>query len=61
MKVQVRCVGVTAVAEVAHQLSGGEPIAGLHGDRTGLQVCVEGVVPVTDVLHHMVAAVLLQS
>ena len=57
---QVRRIGIAGVAERGDHLSGGELIADLHLDAAGLEVRVEGVVAVADVLHDVVAAVLVE-
>ena len=57
---QVRRIGVAAVADRADHLSGGQWVAGLDLDGAGLDVGVQGVIPVAEVLDDVIACVLVE-
>ena len=60
VEMQVWRVGVAGVAERGDHLPGAELIAHLDLDAAGLEVGIERIVAVADVLHDVVAAVLLE-
>ena len=60
LEVQVRGIGVTRVAQCGYGLPRLEFVARLHADASGLQVRIQRVISVSEVLHDVVARVLVQ-